>query len=104
MDADVLILSADVTAMCTLLLSNTHRLPAGLLDSAKEGDVAVGHGGLTPRLRLSPPVLGSYPCPLVRWTSKLRLLSPEPSRVRLVNPEDGCPTETAQRPPASKDG
>ena len=29
-------------------------------------EVAVGHGGLTPRLRLAPQVLRSYPCPLVR--------------------------------------
>ncbi len=43
------------------------------------------HCGLTPRLRLKASALRSYPHPFERVTSKLRLLSPEPSRVRLVN-------------------
>ncbi len=56
----------------------------------KEGEersVAVDHNGSTPRLRQSLQALRSYPHPLERTTSKLRLLSPEPSRVRLVNNE-----------------
>ena len=50
-------------------------------------EVAAGHEGSTPRLRLSPQALRSYPHPLERITSKLRLLSPEPSQVRLVDNE-----------------
>jgi len=35
----------------------------------------------------TPQALHSYPHPLERITSKLRLLSPEPSQVRLLNNE-----------------
>jgi len=65
---------------------------------------AVGHWGSTPRIRRTPQALHSYPHPLERWTSKLRLLPPGPSQIRLVNTGVGFPTEAAQRPPAPRDG
>ena len=58
-------------------------------------EIAVGHCGSTPRLRRRLQALRSYPRPLERCTSRLRLLSPEPSRVRLMNREGGFPTEAA---------
>jgi len=52
----------------------------------------------------SPQPLYSYPRPLERCTSKLRLLPPGPDQVHLVNVFDSLPTKAAPRPPAPRDG
>ena len=56
------------------------------------------HGSSTPRLRLDTLTLLSYPHPLERITSKLRLLSPEPSQVRLLNSE----ATSLRKPPTDR--
>jgi len=53
----------------------------------EDDSVAVDRCGSTSRLRMALQALRSYPHPLERVASKLRLLSPEPSRVRLVDNE-----------------
>jgi len=64
---------------------------------------AAGHWGSTPRIRPTSQTLRSYPHPPKRRTSRLRLLPPGPSQVRLANAMADFPTETAWRPPALRD-
>ena len=79
----------------------THRTFSIFQCRKRKGDESLGFDIQNPP---SPQTLHSYPHPLERQTSRLRLLPPGPGQIHLANIGDGSPTEAAQQPPAPRDG